>query len=286
MAAAGKHETVACTRCYTLYRQSRSDQRYCSTICCVRDWRARRGYIPRAPAAGKAPLQPRTCEECGSSFVPWRRGLRFCGKACVYARRLKTLSNGKGKRWAAGLVIAPRRLCELCGAVFYAPPVLIRRGGGRFCSNTCRGRHIAMNPTMWPQTQTRRGTGGRRADLGDMYFRSSWEANWARYLNWLRDRGEIVKWEFEVDTFEFPVKRGSKFYTPDFKLTYGDASVVYHEVKGYMDQRSATKIRRMKTHHPKVNLRLIDKAVYTQVASQVAALLPHWEKQGKLYVKR
>lgn len=122
----------------------------------------------------------------------------------------------------------------------------------------------------------RRGRGGRRADLGNQYFRSSWEANWARYLNWLIERKEVVRWEFEVDTFEFPIKRGSRFYTPDFKVYYPDGTFAYHEVKGYMDQRSRTKLNRMRIHHPKVSLRLIDKGVYWQVAATMS-FLPHWE---------
>ena len=55
----------------------------------------------------------------------------------------------------------------------------------------------------------------------------------ARYLNWLISRGELVSWEYEPDTFEFvKIKRGSRFYTPDFKLKEMDGSTVYWEVKG------------------------------------------------------
>src|SRR5262245_10205744 len=41
-----------------------------------------------------------------------------------------------------------------------------------------------------------RATGGRRPDLDDRYFRSSWEANYARYLNLLVKQGQIVSWEY------------------------------------------------------------------------------------------
>lgn len=44
-----------------------------------------------------------------------------------------------------------------------------------------------------------RARGGRRADIGPMYFRSAWEANYARYLNWLLARGEIDRWEYEPE---------------------------------------------------------------------------------------
>lgn len=54
--------------------------------------------------------------------------------------------------------------------------------------------------------------------------------------------GKISEWMYEPETFEFPVKRGSKFYTPDFKVFMPDGTVEYHEVKGYMDQRSASNV--------------------------------------------
>lgn len=160
---------------------------------------------------------------------------------------------------------------------FYAPPAQIIRGGGRFCSNACRGRYVATHPEMFPQTRTRRGRGGRRDDLGGRYFRSAWEANYARYLNWLVARGEVREWSYEPETFEFPIKRGSRFYTPDFRVTERDGLVRYHEVKGWMDPRSATKLRRMARYHPGVPMVLVDKEAYRAIASSVSGMVPSWE---------
>jgi hypothetical protein len=135
-----------------------------------------------------------------------------------------------------------------------------------------------MTTEQFPQTVSRRGRGGRRDDLGGQYFRSSWEANWARYLNWLKSIGEIRSWEFESKTFEFKgIKRGSRFYTPDFLVTNKDGSQEYHEIKGYMDARSATKLKRMKKYHPTVKVVLIDKGAYVATASKVCGLIPGWE---------
>lgn len=121
--------------------------------------------------------------------------------------------------------------------------------------------------------------GGKREDLSNQYFRSAWEANWARYLTWLKSIGEIRAWEFEVVTFEFAkIKRGTRFYTPDFKVTNKDGSVEYHEVKGYMDQRSATKLKRMAKYYPLTRIVLIDKAAYSSVAKKVSGLIAGWEK--------
>ena len=124
----------------------------------------------------------------------------------------------------------------------------------------------------------RRSFGGMRKDLNDMYFRSAWEANYARYLNWLISVGSIVKWEYEPDTYEFPVKRGNRFYTPDFKIFNDDGSVEYHEIKGYMDQSSRTKLKRMEKYYPEIKLILVDKDAYYNIASVMSAILPEWEK--------
>ena len=79
-----------------------------------------------------------------------------------------------------------------------------------------------------------RTIGGQRG-----YYRSRWEANYARYLEWLRVRGDIKYWSHEKDTFWFEkIKRGVRSYLPDFRVTEINGDVVYHEVKGWMDRRT------------------------------------------------
>ncbi|MCV6900732.1 DUF1064 domain-containing protein, partial [Escherichia coli] len=83
------------------------------------------------------------------------------------------------------------------------------------------------------------------------FFRSSWEANYARYLNWLIAQGEIAKWEFECQTFVFHgITRGVISYTPDFKVYSKDGSHEWHEVKGWMDAKSKAKLKRMAKFYP------------------------------------
>jgi hypothetical protein len=150
----------------------------------------------------------------------------------------------------------------------------VEKGRGRFCSTVCVGRWRSADAS----TGYSRGKGGRRADLDNRYFRSRWEANWARYLNLLVAQGVIARWEYEVDTFEFEgIKRGSRFYTPDFKVHYGDGSFVYHEVKGWMDPRSKTKLDRMKRRFPQVAIEIVDQARYRAIRETAAGLIPNWE---------
>ncbi len=98
----------------------------------------------------------------------------------------------------------------------------------------------------------------RRSDLGDKFFRSGWEANYARYLNLQIGQNAIVSWEFEPERFKFPVHDGPLSYTPDFIVWERDASDHYYvEIKGWMDPKSRTKLQRMKEFYPDVAVRLI-----------------------------
>ena len=112
--------------------------------------------------------------------------------------------------------------------------------------------------------------------MGGLYVRSSWEANYARYLSFLVSNGEILGWEYEPDTFEFPVKRGNIAYTPDFKIINNDGSVEYHEVKGYMDKDSAVKLKRMEKYYPTIKVVVIGKDEYTML-KKWAKLINGWE---------
>jgi hypothetical protein len=75
-----------------------------------------------------------------------------------------------------------------------------------------------------------------------MNFRSKWEANFARILNAYK-----VKFDFEPKVFTFPIKRGTKGYTPDFYFPLTDEWV---EIKGYLDDKSKIKIKRFKRYYP------------------------------------
>lgn len=145
---------------------------------------------------------------------------------------------------------------------------------------------IAMIDTTHPR-QTRAKSGGYFNKDGRMlYMRSSWELNYAHYLNFLVQHKHIVCWEYEVDTFWFEaIKRGVRSYKPDFKVCEPNGDIVYHEVKGYMDSKSATKLKRMAKYHPGVKIRLIGSKEYKAIKKQ-AAIIPGWgkwetEKPGK-----
>lgn len=115
--------------------------------------------------------------------------------------------------------------------------------------------------------------GGRR-----VFYRSRWEANYGRYLEWLKCHGHIKEWEHEPKTFWFDgIKRGCVSYLPDFRVTENDGREDYHEVKGWMDDRSKTKIARMARYHPQVILIVIAKKEYGEIEKKMSSLIDGWE---------
>lgn len=96
-------------------------------------------------------------------------------------------------------------------------------------------------------------------DSGKRYFfRSGWEMRYAAHLDVLLKGKAIKDWTYEEDTFWFEkIRRGVRSYTPDFKIYYKDDSVEYHEVKGYMDAKSKTKLNRMRIYYPEVKIIVI-----------------------------
>lgn len=115
--------------------------------------------------------------------------------------------------------------------------------------------------------------------IGDkrIYARSLWEANFARYLQWQKEREDIVDWEHEPKTFWFTkILRGVNSYKPDFLITTKE-SHYWVEVKGYYDAKSITKIRRMRKFFPEEKLLLIDANWFEKNNSKMRLIIPSWE---------
>lgn len=90
------------------------------------------------------------------------------------------------------------------------------------------------------KAMNKRSVIGRRDDLNH-FFRSGWEANVCRWFN-----HQKIKWEYEPKAFYFEgIKHGTVSYCPDFKL-HGK----WVEVKGMLDNKSKTAVRRFKKFYP------------------------------------
>lgn len=122
-----------------------------------------------------------------------------------------------------------------------------------------------------------REIGGKRN-----YYRSRWEANYARYLEWLKERDEIRDWQHEPETFWFDaIKRGVRSYKPDFRVWEIDGSTPLYEIKGWMCARSKTTLKRMAKYHPEERVIVVREKEYNAVARKVGTLIEGWETSGR-----
>ena len=120
---------------------------------------------------------------------------------------------------------------------------------------------------------------GRRSDIGDIFFKSRWEANFARYLEFLKKNGSIFKWEYEEDRFEFhKIRFGTRSYLPDFKVFDTETSEpYYYEIKGWMDRKSIVRLKRMSKYYPSVKIILISQKEYKEIENKLGGLIQFWE---------
>jgi hypothetical protein len=116
--------------------------------------------------------------------------------------------------------------------------------------------------------------------VGGVYFRSRWEANVARVLALLLDRGVIQAWAYEPREFEFEtIRRGTRFYIPDFQVWSDPERYQWWEVKGWMDKTSKIKLDRFRKFYPEEAARLviIGRSEY-QAFAKWRALISGWEE--------
>lgn len=99
---------------------------------------------------------------------------------------------------------------------------------------------------------------GKRKDLNNQFFRSSWEANVARILNHLN-----IEWEYEIKRFVFESDNelGVDSYQPDFYLPKLN---IWIEVKGWLDEKSKIRLKLFREYYPEEydNLIFIDQSFY------------------------
>lgn len=254
----GKHVAIKCQQCGILFNAhtchvKQGRKKYCSVTC-------------RAMALKYNPQKCVVCNKLTKKF-----NHKYCSAGCRQNHR----RGENNHNWKGGKAVV---LCNICGKEFEVTRAVLTYGYGKFCSRDCMAVYKGQNASE----SGSRSRGGRRADLNGLYVRSAWEANYARYLDWLIQNGEIEKWEYEPETFEFiRIKRGVRFYTPDFRITNKNGSIEYHEIKGWMDAKSAVKLKRMAKYYPNIKVVLIDEPVYKALAKSMKSFIPEWETHGK-----
>jgi len=158
-----------------------------------------------------------------------------------------------------------RKFCSM--ACSSNDPDLKRRRVEKRNSNPDKSRLYSTRSAKWVEI------GGKR-----FFGRSSWERNYGRYLQFQKEHKIVSDWDHETTTFWFDeIKRGTRSYLPDFKVTLWTGEEEFHEVKGWMTRKSKTQIRRMKKYHPEIKLVVIDQVRYRALAKTARTLIPGWE---------
>lgn len=204
--------------------------------------------------------------------IPWNKGLPPWNKG----KKLKYVPPGAWKKghtnWNKGVDNRLIKNCLICGKEFKTKP----SENARLCSRECYYQfQVGKLPSKGnsnPYTKIKRGyysINGKK-----YFFQSSWEANYALYLDFLLKQNKILKWEYETDVFIFEkIKFGTRSFRPDFKVFENDGGITYHEVKGWMNKQSKTKLNRMRIYYPGIKIRLVDREVYRRLEKQVGRLL-------------
>ena len=110
-----------------------------------------------------------------------------------------------------------------------------------------------------------------------MYLKSNWERRYCLYLSFMKKHGHIIDYWYEPETFYFKgIKRGTTNYKPDWKVLFPSGNFEFIEVKGYMDSKSATKIKRMAKYFPELKLRVVDGIWFKSNALMLKKVLKNW----------
>lgn len=130
-----------------------------------------------------------------------------------------------------------------------------------------------------PQMKFHWKAGWRTIGCEKFYFRSGWEYKVAKFLQWQMKAGLISGWEYEPQMFWFhKIKRGTITYLPDFRVTNLDATHYWLEVKGYMDGKSLTKIKRFRKYYPNEKLYVLDREWFNRNGSRLPKETDHDDK--------
>lgn len=107
--------------------------------------------------------------------------------------------------------------------------------------------------------------GGFREDIGH-FVRSSWEANFCRILNFLKEPYEYEKYIFKLDNY--------KKYIPDIFLPKQN---IFLEIKGY---RRNNKVKEFKKKYPQKKIIIVDFPIYKRLKEEYEPLITLWEEDS------
>lgn len=104
--------------------------------------------------------------------------------------------------------------------------------------------------------------------MPDLTYRSKLEQRYAQELDAMRHAGEIQRWWFEPIKFNLAAKTT---YTPDFLVLTKDGKLVFHEVKGFMRDDAAVKLKVCAALYPFAEFLLITRRRSMWIEKKVGA---------------
>jgi hypothetical protein len=275
--------TIDCLNCrqkINTYKSRLGTKKYCSKKC-YSEHAIKQGTHRGANSASyKGGSQIKTCNYCDKEYeVNYNRKdvSKYCCKDCADKSKIGTkLSEATIEKMKNTVLIKNQnkpkkeKFCEYCHKKIKLSSEYCQQH--KHHTEGFKKARIKQSKTMTGIMPKNMNMPGKYGNIKRGYYdingktiflRSKWEANYALYLDFLIKAKQIKSWEYEKDNFIFhKIQSGTRSYRPDFKIIKPNGSIEYHEVKGYMDAKSKTKLKRMKKYYPDIKMVLIDKEVY------------------------
>jgi len=269
-------ECLVCQKEYT-DTTKRKVGKTCSKECAKKLSVARRKengtYIQTEEQKAKISESLKAAYASGKHSVTIEAALQAANKSAekedIVRRRVKTYQEryGSGDGKATVLEKARKTTLEKLGVEHWSQSM----EGREKISSIHAGKHVPperikalSQAAMKSQTMYSRSKKGFREDLG-CFFRSTWEANYARYLNHMD-----IKWKYESITYNLSE---NKTYTPDFILD--DGTIV--EVKGWLTKQGKEKLDSFRKEYPDAKIVVVDRKAYNELKKLYQFKLEKWE---------
>lgn len=203
----------------------------------------------------KSGVHSRKCVICRSKFCSADK-TKTCSSGC-YSVLNSVSHTGEVAKCAWETRKRNGIVCETCGRT------RLTKKKSKYHDRTCKGcSRLYCSHQLKQLYCTRKcaekysegggnGKYGFRKDLGQ-FFRSTWEANYARILNL---RG--IPWEYEPRKF----KLGKTTYTPDFRVGKNE----YIEIKGWVSPQWERKRRTFEKRYPEIDLEVLGPRSYERL---------------------
>ncbi len=193
----------------------------------------------------RLPRISKICTNCHGAYLTTQSGHRkYCSLKCAYAspdrvRHVVAKDRGTAK-------------CKKCNKTFR---VHKNSGKAMFCSHFCAHSHQGALQIKRIRKSAPNGfkCGWHHVGREKCFFRSSWELVYARNLEAQRIAGDILDWAYEPHEFGFD----KTSYTPDFRICAKNGQFEYHEVKGYLTNKSANKMLAFVLLFPEITFKIV-----------------------------